>query len=58
MGDGAWLFWIVHAICPVISVNERDFSLLNSGTYDSLFAYLLHGLCVSNAMKVEAISGL
>ena len=58
MGDGACPLLVGKMICRVNSVDERDLSLLNSGTYDPLFHYVLHGLCVSNVMKVEAITGL
>ncbi len=32
MGGGAWPFLVGGVICLVYSVNERDLSLLNSGT--------------------------
>ena len=59
MGGGAWPFLVGGVICLVNSVNERDLSLLNSylkasGFHDSF----LEGLCVFNARKFEAITGL
>ena len=50
MGGGAWPFLVGGVICLVNSVNERDLSLL--------FDYFLEGLCVSNARKFEAVTGL
>ena len=44
--------------CLVDSVKERDLSLVNSVKYDSYFDDFLEGLCVSNARKHEAITGL
>ena len=35
MGGGAWPFSVGGVICLVNSVNERDFSLLNSVKHDS-----------------------
>ena len=55
---GAWPFSVDGVLCLVNSVNERDLSLLNSVKYDFLFDYFLEGLCVSNARKFEAITGL
>ena len=54
MGGGAWLFLVGGVICLVNSVNERDFSLLNSTKYDP---YLITSwrVCVSNARKFEFI---
>ena len=59
MGGGAWPFLVGGVICLVNSDNERDLNLLNS--YADAFAStdnFLEGLCVSNARKFEAITGL
>ena len=57
MGGGAWPFLVGGVICLVNSVNERDLSLLNS-RFNSIDYDFLEGLCVSNARKFEAITGL
>ena len=59
MGGGAWPFLVGGVICLVNSVNERDLSLLNSYLKASGFLdSFLEGLCVFNARKFEAITGL
>ena len=58
MGGGAWPFLVGGVICLVNSVNERDLNLLNSYTYPRYVGNFLEGLCVSNARKFEAITGL
>ena len=59
MGGGAWPFLVGGVICLVNSDNERDLRLLNSYTNASaLVGNFLEGLCVSNARKFEAITGL
>ena len=47
MGGGAWPFLVGGVICLVNSVNERDLSLLNSGTILTDGGSLLRGtICV------------
>ena len=58
MGGGAWPFLVGGVICLVNSVNERDLNLLNSVLYFRVLEHFLEGLCVSNARKFEAITGL
>ena len=58
MGGGAWPFLVGGVICLVNSVNERDLSLLNSYMQLRFVGNFLEGLCVSNARKFEAITGL
>ena len=58
MGGGAWPFLVGGVICLVNSVNERDLNLLNSYTQLLLCGNFLEGLCVFNARKFEAITGL
>ena len=58
MGGGAWPFLVGGVICLVNSVNERDLSLLNSGTNSLLVANFLEGQLVFNKWKFEAITGL
>ena len=58
MGGGAWPFLVGGVICLVNSVNERDLNLLNRSESHVLFSHFLEGLCVSNARKFEAITGL
>ncbi len=58
MGGGAWPFLVGGVICLVNSVNERDLNLLNSCANLGFTGYFLEGLCVSNARKFEAITGL
>ena len=58
MGGGAWPFLVGGVICLVNSVNERDLNLLNSQREVLSGARFLEGLCVSNARKFEAITGL
>ena len=43
MGGGAWPFLVGGVICLVNSVNERDLSLLNSGSYGDIGFLLLRG---------------
>ena len=59
MGGGAWPFLVGGVICLVNSVNERDLNLLNSRRVSpETKIVFLEGLCVSNARKFEAITGL
>jgi hypothetical protein len=58
MGGGAWPFLVGGVICLVNSVNERDFDLLNRHYSVSLRLRFLEGLCVFNARKFKAITGL
>ena len=58
MGGGAWPFLVGGVICLVYFDNERDLNLLNSNAYLRIFKYFLEGLCVFNARKFEAITGL
>jgi hypothetical protein len=58
MGGGAWPFLVGGAICLVNSVNERDLDLLNSFMWPWLCGNFSEKLCVSNARKFEAITGL
>ena len=59
MGGGAWPFLVGGVICLVNSVNERDLGLLNSLCRCSSIGWnFLEGLCVSNARKFKAITGL
>ena len=58
MGGGAWPFLVGGVVCLVYSGNERDLNLLNSVLYFRVFEHFLEGLCVSNARKFEAITGL
>ena len=58
MGGGAWPFLVGGVICLVNSVNERDLTLLNSGTNSLLVANFLEGQLVFNKWKFEAITGL
>ena len=58
MGGGAWPFLVGGVICLVNSVNERDLILLNSLVYLRIYVSFLEGLCVANARKFEAITGL
>ena len=59
MGGGAWPFLVGGVICLVNSVNERDLNLLNSYCITCCYASnFLEGLCVFNARKFEAITGL
>lgn len=57
MGGGAWPFLVGGVICLVNSDNERDLNLLTSPDY-SIVSDFLEGLCVLNAWKFEAITGL
>ncbi len=57
MGGGAWPFLVGGVICLVNSVNERDLNLLNS-CMNFICVNFLEGLCVFNARKFEAITGL
>ena len=43
MGGGAWPFLVGGVICLVDSVNERDLSLLNSGSILTNGVRLLRG---------------
>ena len=43
MGGGAWPFLVGGAICLVNSDNERDSSLLNSTTINTVADYFLEG---------------
>jgi hypothetical protein len=58
MGGGAWPFLVGGVICLVNSVNERDLNLLNSYLKLRFYFSFLEGLCVFNARKFEAITGL
>ena len=58
MGGGAWPFLVGGVICLVNSVNERDLNLLNNIRNLWFPGDFLEGLCVSNARKFEAITGL
>jgi hypothetical protein len=58
MGGGAWPFLVGGVICLVNSVNERDLNLLNRVRNRVFLHRFLEGLCVSNARKFEAITGL
>ncbi len=58
MGGGAWPFLVGGVICLVNSVNERDLNLLNRGENQWFSTLFLEGLCVFNARKFEAITGL
>ncbi len=58
MGGGAWPFLVGGVICLVNSVNERDFDLLNRHHSVLLWLCFLEGLCVFNARKFKAITGL
>ena len=58
MGGGAWPFLVGGVICLVNSVNERDLNLLNRGGNRRFATLFLEGLCVFNARKFEAITGL
>lgn len=58
MGGGAWPFLVGGVICLVNSVNERDLNLLNRIRNLVFLYHFLEGLCVSNARKFEAITGL
>ena len=58
MGGGAWPFLVGGVICLVNSVNERDLTLLNSGTNSLLVANFLEGQLVFNKWKFAAITGL
>ena len=58
MGGGAWPFLVGGVICLVNSVNERDLNLLNSNVKLLFHGNFLEGLCVSNARKFGAITGL
>ncbi len=58
MGGGAWPFLVGGVICLVNSVNERDLNLLNSYRKLRFLVNFLEGLCVFNARKFEAITGL
>ncbi len=58
MGGGAWPFLVGGVICLVNSVNERDLNLLNSCSKLCFVNSFLEGLCVYNARKFEAITGL
>ena len=51
------VFFVGEVICLVISVNERDLSLLNSVKYDSHLIISLSD-CVPNARKFEASNKL
>jgi hypothetical protein len=57
MGGGAWPFLVGGVICLVNSVNERDLNLLNRHWWLHQQVFL-EGLCVFNARKFEAITGL
>jgi hypothetical protein len=58
MGGGAWPFLVGGVICLVNSVNERDFNLLNRHRKLIFRMRFLEGLCVFNARKIKAITGL
>ena len=58
MGGGAWPFLVGGVICLVNSVNERDLNLLNNSQNHTVSGDFLEGLCVRNARKCEAITGL
>ena len=58
MGGGAWPFLVGGVICLVNSVNERDFDLLNRHYSFGYSCSFLEGLCVFNARKFKAITGL
>ena len=59
MGGGAWPFLVGGVICLVNSVNERDPRLLNSATNACHWWFrFLEGLCVTNTLKLGAITGL
>ena len=57
MGGGAWPFLVGGVICLLNCVNERDLNLLNRRLLFKGVVFL-EGLCVSNAWKFEAITGL
>jgi hypothetical protein len=58
MGGGAWPFLVGGVICLVNSDNERDLNLLNRSCNRLGWGIFLEGLCVSNARKFEATTGL
>ena len=58
MGGGAWPFLVGGMICLINPGNERDLNLLNSNMQPRLHGQLLDALGVSNARKLEAITGL
>ena len=55
--SGAWPFLVGGVICQVKSGNERDFGLLINKVALAMLGYL-EGLCIMNARKFEAITGL
>ena len=58
MGGGAWPFLVGGVICLVNSVKERDLNLLLVTRNLGYVGNVLEGLCVSNARKFEATTGL
>jgi hypothetical protein len=57
MGGGAWPFLVGGVICLVNSDNERDLNLLTSLYLKKVYIFL-EGLCMLNAWKFKAITGL
>jgi hypothetical protein len=57
MGGGAWPFLVGGVICLVNSDNERDLNLLTSPFLNKGCDFL-EGLCMLNAWKFKAITGL
>ncbi len=58
MGGGAWPFLVGGLICLVNSDNERDLFLFNSLIKIHFDLNFLGELCMINARKLEAITGL
>ena len=57
VGGGAWPFLVGGVICLVNSDNERDLNLLTSLYLKKVYIFL-EGLCMLNAWKFKAITGL
>ena len=58
MGGSAWPFLVGGGICVVNSVNERDLNLHVVTRNLGYMGNFLEGLCLPNARKFEAITGL
>ncbi|CAN1353359.1 hypothetical protein LINPERPRIM_LOCUS43112 [Linum perenne] len=58
MGGGAWPFLVGERFVWLISVNERDLSLLTSYAEAPSVASFLEGLWPFRPRKFEAITGL